>query len=269
MNDRAFKRVAVESFFNVITLNKVLVEWALEPTFATDGPYTFTVYRSHSPSNEAWTLVATTVDQPWAYDSGAIIPQVGYDLFYKVRLTNPHGVSWESTVTHINSNWGRYDWTIAREIVRKEHMLLVKRTGEAGWLLRRRKFGALCPVCVDVDTQRPSDPYCPTCFGTGIDGGYYTPLEMHVSWEQGQAYRKLTAEAGLISDTVDQVRSLAYPNPSPTDIWVSASTNRRFFIGEDIQPLAILRGIPLVNRLTLKAVPVNDVVYRIPTPCAS
>lgn len=37
---------------------------------------------------------------------------------------------------------------------------------------KQKKVGGRCPLCWDANSRMATDPDCPECYGTGIDGGY-------------------------------------------------------------------------------------------------
>ncbi len=268
-----FQRLTVDAHFNLITNRRVLVEWAMYKAFiaGTPGPYKFTLYRGYSANDDGFVPVAETTDQPWLYDNDPVFPQEGMDVFYKVILEDAEGNTYESQAVHATTSWNRYDWTIAREIVRKEWLLLRKRAGTGGWLLKRRLWGDPCPNpdCVDETTGQNFDPNCPECFGTGIAGGFYDPIEYWVLLNPSQRIRKLDANQGLITSTIETVRALAYPAPATNDIWINDNTDQRYLILGDIVAAARHRGINLVLNLRMDEQPKSSSIYRIPQPCVS
>lgn len=264
--NRVFKRLTVDVHFNPVVHQRVLVEWALEPSFVEIGPYTFTLYRSNSPTSDNWVPVAATVDQPWAYDHNPQLPTKGLNVFYKVVLEDGDGQKYESQAVNAKSYWDRYDWSLAREIIRKESMLMQKRAGVKGWLFKRRTMGDPCP-CVDQDTEEILDPNCEDCWGTAFKQGYYAPFEYWVLMNPTQSIKKLDAEVGLLTENIETVRALAYPVPQPNDFWVHAHTDQRYRIESDIAALARHRGIDLVLQLRMSEVDRNDPIYKVPTPC--
>lgn len=263
---RVFKRLTVDVHFTPLVENRVLVSWALEKDFREVGPYTFTLYRGHFPTDDGFVAVAQTVDQPWAYDDNPQLGQYGVELYYKVVLTDGNGNTYESQAVHGETYWERYDWTLAREIIRKEHLLQRKRAGTKGYLLKRRDFGDPCS-CVNKDTGQVESVSCPTCYGTGVEGGYYEPFEYWVIMNPSQTIVKLDDESGLQTAVIESVRSLAYPTPSPGDMWVHAHTNRRFSVESDVAAIARHRGIDLVLQLRLKERASSEPIYKFPLPC--
>ncbi len=264
-----FKRLTIDAYFNVITQRRVLVMWAMGRSFTRPGPYTFTLQRGYALNDNNFVDVAITVDQPWAYDKAPIFPSKGTDVFYRVKLVTGTGEIFYSDTTQLGVDWGHYDWTIAREIIRKETLLLYKRTGTRGWLLKRRLFGEPCtdPACVDQVTGQILNPNCPDCYGTGIVGGYYAALEYWVTMNPTQRIKKLDVNLGVIAESMETVRALAHPSPDPNDVWVQANTNQRYIIQSDIVASARHRGVDLVLNLRLQERPTSDGIYLVPTPC--
>ncbi len=265
---RVFHRLTVDVHFTPIVQRRVLVEWALERTFLEPGPYTFTLYRcpsATSPEAE-WTAIAEVVDQPWAYDNNPALPAKGTDIFYRVVLVDGLGAVHTSQAVTGSSYWNRYDFTLAREIIRKETMLLRKRAGIKGWLLRRRTFGDPCP-CTDPETEQVLNPNCEECFGTGYVGGYFPAFEYWVIANPSQHMRKLDADRGLITENVETVRALAYPSPASGDVWVNAYTDQRYLIMSNVVSLAKHRGIDLILQLQLQERTRGEAIYQIPVGC--
>lgn len=267
--NRPFVRVAVDAHFNAIAHNRVLVEWAMNRSFRAVGPFRFILMRGYAINDDNYTDVAETLDQPWAYDRNPIYPSQGTEIYYKVKLIDGDGNVFYSEAAPLTSYWDRYDWTIGREVLRKESLLLYKRAGTRGWLFKRRLWGLPCsvPGCVNEDTGQINIPNCPVCFGTGVEGGYYDPLEYWVIMDPVQRIKKIDADAGLLTQTIETVRCLAYPSPEANDVWVQFGSNQRYVVQSDIAAIARHRGIDLVLNIRLEERPRSDIIYTLPTPC--
>jgi len=268
---RVFHRLTVDTHFNYITNQRVLVEWALEKGFVaiTPGPYKFTLYRGYAANDDNFVAVAETVDQPWLYDNNPVLPQKDMNLFYRVVLEDAGGNTYVSQPVHATTYWERYDWTLAREIIRKEHLLYRKRAGVKGWLLKRRVWGQRCTAdgCSDNVTNEVFNPNCDLCFGTGIVGGYYEPFEYWVVLNPSQRLKKLDAEQGFMSQVIETVRCLAYPFPASNDVWVNANTDQRYLVMSDVAAIARHRGIDLVLNVRMEEKARSYAFYKVPVPC--
>jgi len=265
-----FKRLTIDAHFNYLINRRVLVEWALERAFITSvpGPYTFTLYRGYAANDSIPVKISETTDQPWLYDNNPVMPQKGTEVFYWVILTDGQGQTYQSQSAPITSYWNHYDWTLAKEIVRKETMLLRKRTGTAGWLLKRRLWGDVCTLCTDPETKQIHNSQCPVCYGTGIVGGYYDPIDFMVAMNPSQRVKKLDTTQGLIAETMETVRCLAYPVPTSNDVWVRAYTDQRYYVMGDVVVEARHRGIDLVLNLRLREEARSNSIYKFPIPCS-
>lgn len=257
-----FTRLTVESHFNSVVSGRVLVSWALSPAFSDPGPYTFTLERGYSATDDGFVQIARTVDQPWLYDNSPVLPAQGTQVYYRVRLTSPGG-EWVSQASPILSFWDPYDWKLAREIVRKELMLLRKRTGVKGWLFKRRLWGEKCPDCTTA-AGHVLDSHCETCYGTGIVGGYYDAFEYWVALDAVVKEQKLSPEDGVTISKLESARGLAYPQPEAGDVWVQFGSDQRYTVQPKVEVVARHRGIDLVVKLGLLERPRSDSIYALP-----
>ena len=64
---------------------------------------------------------------------------------------------------------------VAREIVRREALLLRRFNGSFAAFLLRRQSGERCSACWDSTLKRRMRSNCRTCFDTGFTGGYSKP----------------------------------------------------------------------------------------------
>lgn len=263
---RPFKRLLVEAQFNYITNRAILVQWALNPAFDEPGPYSFKLQRGRSANDDQWVDIATVVDQPWLYDNNPVFGQFDYSTFYRVILTDGKGVIYQSQAVGRDVSWQHYDWRLAKEIIRKETLILRKKGGTRGVLLKRRIWGDPCTLCVDPSTNAIHNSHCPQCYGTGYIGGYYAPFDYWTLFNPSQRLKRLTNE-GLTTAVMETVRALAYPSPEQNDVWVQVNPDRRFRIQSDVEIVARHRGVDLLVNLRLLELPQSDIIYTVPVTC--
>jgi len=261
-----FSRLNVDTHYNVASQNRVMVTWALNKEFVNPGPYKFELYRGLSTNDTKRTKVAEVIDQPFLYDMAPNFPQMGKALYYVVKLIDGKGAEFWSQAATTSMYWEHHDWLLAREIIRKETLLLRKKTGVKGWLLKRKTWGDPCPDCLDNVTKQVQNPRCPTCYGTAYIGGYYDPVEYWVTMNATQRMQRLTPEQGVIAENVETVRTLAYPPVDPNDVWVHSLTNLRYRVQPSIAAIARHRGVDLVLNLMLEELPESSAAYLVPTP---
>jgi len=103
------------------------------------------------------------------------------DLFFTVRDAEGNIVSVEPGVRPLDF----YERGFLLEIQRREFLVLKTRGGFVAKLYkkRRRSVDGECPECsLEEKYVGAEDSWCPFCFGTGIAGGYYPPLEVLVNY---------------------------------------------------------------------------------------
>lgn len=265
---RPFVRLDIESHYAQVTLGVSVVTWVIDRRFDAPGPWTFVLRRHQTVADDQPVEVSTAVDVRSLEDRSPRVGQFEIALAYSVELTDGDGDQYVSQVTPVGSYWGHRDWLMCREITRKELMLLQKRTGTPGWLLKRRWWGDSCPKCVDEVTGSSSDPSCPVCYGTGIRGGYYPAIKCLLALEPTKRMVRLTADQGVVTAVEERARALPYPVVETNDMWVHGPTGKRYQIKEDVETIAQHRGVPLVMRVGLTLSPISSNLYAVPVPNA-
>lgn len=223
----------------------------------------FTVEVSDAP-NGTWLAVGQTAGW-WLVDPAANRDR--QRTYYRVTAT----AGTKSTVgqpVQAGGGLSHRDWLLARNILRKEQLNMVKGVGgRRGKLLKRRVWGDPCIACREFVTGSQTTPHCTSCYGTGIVGGYFPPVDF---WAVSQPYNKnykVADTTGQESDNSRSYRFIALPPLDPGDIWVDGSTGGRYEIGtaeKSIQVAAAIRGVPLVYLAQLDLVPDVNVIYDYP-----
>lgn len=246
------------------------VMWTLLPTFNDPQPWIFQlqIARSANPNADDWQDVGLAVENTcYAVDAEQQNYSKGeQDAFYRVKLSTPAGTYYSAATAKAGILMPR-DWRLAQEIVRKEK-LRHRYANQDGYLLKRRLTGNDCPVCLDLQTMEVTDPYCPQCWGTGKECGYYYPIACiwaDLSPVSHRVHIDDQAIRGTIQDIVVTARMLMLPLIEEQDVWVSRKTDDRYYI-QSIQNVAEIRGVPLVANVSLRPAPFTDVIYRIPIP---
>lgn len=189
------------------------------------------------------------------------------EAYYRVRLVLP-GVpgcpTFKSQPVRANGVLDRRDWLVAREIIRKEYVQQ-KYEGTRGHLLVRKKFGQACPRCLDWDTKEVTDSDCPTCYGTGLVGGYYPAVPYTITVDGGWNRRIVDGDPprGTASDIVKRGRVILYPAIDTRDVWVRGDNGERYIV-DNYTVIAQIKSLPLVAQATIKLAPMTDIVYSIP-----
>lgn len=257
-----FRRLSVDHMVNGVTR----VWWEYLDGFADEGPYVTQLQVSQAGHNNAtdWVNVGLpATDTNYLNDETQRVYGRTLDLSYRVALTTATGVYVSQPV----QCWGELsekDWLLAREIVRKETVRQSGLAGRQGYLLKRRRTGAVCS-CVDPLTGEVVNSDCPECYGTGIKTGYFAPQPcVCFAVEPRDQQEELEFDSrGQTAPSMSQARALAVPPINERDIWVDANSDERWSV-EKVTHAAELRGVPLVVSLVLCQVPFSDIIYKIP-----
>lgn len=265
----AFRRVRVEPNVSPVLGLGSYIEWWMDPRFGLPGPWTFYVERAES-LNGVYSLVATTENQPYAYDPTITADKSGLvSWWYRIRVKTGDGKYFVSDPVSAGDTWEKRDWLVGTRIINKEMLLLKKRSGQDGILLKRRTIGDQCTKCVDPATGEPQDSHCSVCFGTGFVGGYYDPIPFWLSTQPTAVTVKQDEFQGTTVVQIDTARAVTCPIPNAADIWISNKTSQCFRIGSTVKVEAHLRGNPIIVSFNLGLLPSSDIIYTYVAPSAT
>lgn len=262
----AFRRIRIEPNISPILGCGSYVEWFMDQRFNEPGPWTFYVERAKDFSGQ-YEVVATTVNQPFAYDEtidGSDKTGVP-SWWYRIRVKTANNKFYLSDPVSAGETWDKRDWLLANRIIKKEMLLLRKRSGQDGILIKRRTFGLPCPKCLDPATGEATNSHCDVCFGTGFEGGYYAPIDCWIATEPNQWTSKV-GQLGHEVSLVEKVRALASTPFEPNDIWISNKTGQCYRVGSAISHLAHIRGAAIICGFSLELLETSNVVYTYVAP---
>jgi len=237
-----------------------IIHWTMQPSFRPTGSIDF--YLDKARSGGDWENVAGPIPDACSYiDPVRWNWNKDMNTFYRVRYDMGVDEWVYSTPVRAIGNWTRKDYALGREISRKE-TLSYQKLGLEGVLLKRKEWGVTC-ACCDWDTDEPENGQCPTCFGTGIVGGYYAPVTCMVNPMQ-RSHQMDRTDRALVDDTKRMVRCLAYPALiKENDLWLDSHNGTRWVIGH-VKNEVEIKGVPVIYSLPMNRIPMTDVVYQDP-----
>jgi hypothetical protein len=265
---------ACSSVFDMVHVSYLIrggtrICWTLLNTFADALPYTFQLQVGQSGNQDAddWVDVGLPIENTYyAVDGTKRVYGKTQYTHYRVKLTTGAGTYWSDPIAK-GGILGKRDWRLAREIVRKER-LRSRYVSQDGYLLKRMVTGVKCTICLDLQTDEVGNPDCPECFGTGLQCGYFYPIDCVWADLSPRTHRKHIDDAGVrgtINDIVVSGRMLHLPLLQERDVWVSRKTDDRYYV-QSIQNASEMRGVPLIANVELRPAPFTDVIYTIEIP---
>lgn len=188
---------------------------------------------------------------------------LGDPAFFRVRVFKGAAVVLTSQPCDNRNRMQKREFLMYREMLRQVNLALSKViAANRGYLLRRIIYGAKCPICLDEILETPVSSECTTCFGTGINGGYYAPVLMKAAWgAEGPSKKVNTTKEPSGPTQIERQRLTLFPYPEARseDIWVDDGTRFAYLI-ERNDPLAFC-GSNVEQRLIVSRLPAHHPIY--------
>lgn len=243
-----------------------LVQWVLNPSVRDEGDYVYTLQTGNAgvDDNRAWRDVVTESNVCFLVDPVQRLKGVYSFTHYRLRLRTAERIYY-SRPLHTMGYLRYADWREYEAVIRAENIMLSRRTGIEGILLKKKISGTPCKRCLDHNTGEVRNAGCKLCYGTGWLGGYYKAVLC--AWcnidPQGTTIKHDVDMQGPVMDTQVTARTVASPILVCGDIWVNRSNSERYRITQ-IQNIVELKGVPAVYRLAMERLPFSDIAYSVP-----
>jgi len=240
-----------------------LITWEIKPTFEDVSNYLFELLRADSANGE-YTLLASLSDQYIYLDEFPIGSRLA-TYYYKIQVRN---IITGDTVMY-GPIWFRQglddeNIAIAREIIRRNDLVLKNYIGQPAFVFQKRTFGEKCTACYDPIKEVVLKSQCDICFRTGYKGGYFNPIPIWYS-AQSDTEQVMLNEMGKHENADKLIWTGVFPIIHPGDIIVPAQGRDRYRV-VSVQGRTALRGKNVRQMLALKALPYGDVEFKIPIP---
>lgn len=242
------------------------VEWMLHPQFSDPPPYTFELQfgRTENPNADDWeSITDPLVDVFYADDETQRLWGMSMLAFYRLKLSTVVG-TYYSKPQSAYGHMAKADALKTKNILWQTEKRLKAGAGTEGYLLKRRLYGATC-TCVDRQTGECRDAECPTCYGTGIVGGYFDPYPCFYVEFTKKSFRSHVSDTGTQHDgVVENCRMINMPTVHSYDVWVDRGSDSRWIIHNVVSEVEI-RGVPItLFPVQLRLAPYSHVIYRLP-----
>lgn len=244
-----------------VAARQTLIEWRLAEATA-PGNYLFWVERANSPEGP-WELLTLLplVNEFFFVDVKSLVLSKEPHVYYRVKVQAPDGEEVTSGPKDLLRNLERRQFLQAREVIRKEILRFQKFAGIRVWVLKKKHFGTPCQACVDPVSGYKLTSDCELCFGTRWEGGFEPPIEAWAERGPMDDNKGLGGSGWMTEDFETQIRMISYPLITRDDIIVEAETNVRFRVLRI--SFAELRAVPVVQIITARFIPRNEIEYKV------
>lgn len=234
------------------------IRFKIERAQAPDGPYE---------------LVADNIQSYFYYDNNreprGAAPDEAYEnvnllsilrsIFYRITATAANGDT-AFAVSDATNDLPRRLRLLHRKMQRDLSVGL-KFNGVPAYILKRLHWGVRCKSCFDLLTKKVTNSKCASCYGTGFQNGYATPVEIKIRFLAPNSEVQM-APQGWTDTTRIRIICLPYPRLFPSDVIVDKLSNARYIVQQNSQ--TELRREPVHQSVSLSELSHDSIEYRIP-----
>lgn len=163
-----------------IFYKQMSLEWTI-PSYW--GSCTFNVYKSPDGNSGFTKINETPIVGNYFKDTTTVDYSKFRESYYRLEVKLPSGNYVTSPVVTWENKRNTFAEIRAREVTRRESILLNKFVGIKSLLFRRRTFGKRCSNCWNVNAEKVMLDHCPVCLGTSFEGGYFPGVELLAQYE--------------------------------------------------------------------------------------
>ena len=179
----AYKSDSIELKLYMLFYDQAILEWKVPESWGQD--FTFNVYKTEHRNGDFKKINITPLESSVNSFKDIFTKDVSkfrssFYLLEVVFFTGEKVCSEAITLENTRTDWVNIR---AREITRRESLLLRKFTGVDTIVFRKKTFGKRCPVCWDYTSEKVTKDSCNTCYGTGFEGGYFKGLRTLFQYE--------------------------------------------------------------------------------------
>ena len=219
--------------------------------------------RSGTPGADDWEAVGAEVTNGYyAIDPDKRLYGMTGFLHYRVRLTTPQN-DYVSKSVPADCSWDAWGRQQARSVSRLFLTSAKKNRSPRGYLVKRRFYGPACTACLDAQTGEATDPECPICWGTSIEGGYFAPEPCIYAIQQPVTKRERLEETGTANPIVTKATMLNNPVLDSYDMWVNEKTDSRWLL-HTIESHTTISGWPVLLTVEMRRLERSHLLYRFP-----
>ncbi len=252
-------------YIDTLDVDSMTIHWEIQSTNENINLYHIDFYRAEAPGDIAeFDLVASGIDAVDGYYVDTTINKMSYSINRKIY----YYLKVIETSSGVNKDFGPYVMStspdyVALEIIRRKNIVLNNsRYGARTFnILKKRTWGNYCPTCFDPITQRIQDPMCLTCYGTGIDGGYFNPIEIK-GFRSDKSYKFLLNLFGTFEESDVSFVLQGRPILNVNDVIVD-ELNNRYKILSPVRHTE--KGMYIIEQqIRVMVISPSDIIYKVP-----
>ena len=229
--------------------------WTVDPAFHAPHPWQFVV--QETKDDATWEDISSVIGDAYVYQEHRrrIYPRTN-TVKFRIRSI-ADGTEYVSFPRSPYAVLDRREFLLAREIMRKELLLLKRMSGVPIVLYKVSLFSEFPAEGKDPISGAITDP------DYEIPGGYYGPYDLYGKFEpQERSIKQDETGKGFEEQHMFSVRTIGFPYISAHDIVFDDVEDRAFHV-EEAKDVAEIRRLPIVQQLTVKEMVKSDPAYRL------
>lgn len=212
---------------DLFVYGQITVSWTLKYTIPDINLFSFYVERSGSPEGKFTRLNAEALKNEFTYaDEDA--SYFGKHRFVYYRIVIVKDAQGEGVRTKPRTFYDEPD-LIGLEVARRNKLLLDRFVGRPCVLYKRRHWGKRCKDCWDNKLRRVIKSKCSSCFDTGYEGGYWSPISVKINFSPSASVIQL-APWGKTEPSAASAWTGNYPLIESMDVVIELTRNRRWTV---------------------------------------
>jgi len=229
--------------------------WDVDPSFRVERPWTFVI--QESTNEKDWVDISPELQDVVMYqeDRRRLYGKEN-NITYRIKSTAQGKVYYSHSIAPY-TKLSKREYLLAREIMRKESLMLDKMSGVSIELWRLDPFKRALPKSVDPISGIVISP------DLNVDTIYYGPYKTKASFTPTKVDQKQDPNgSGIIDIRNYQVRILGFPPICDDDILVDTTQDRRYYV-KSVSNVAEIRRFPVVQTLIVSEAPKGDPAYKL------
>lgn len=242
----------------VLSLNQILVQWAIEPTDDDLSKFRFTLGRSNSPEGPFERIAPDFINTFQFVDETIQMRSAWRKFYYRIRITDVRN---SATLDSLVVTQEDLPDAFLLEIRQRTDLYLLRYVGVPAGVLIQKTFGQRCGQCWDATKSRVKSSGCMSCFGVGFLGGYFPQINFALASSPSPELVAIL-ETGEKQPNQTNFWTGFYPAISPRDIIVEFRDQRRW----RVVTVGKTERLRTRSRQIMSVVEINrnDVEYKIP-----
>lgn len=235
----------------------IVIQYNIPPHW---GNCHFDIYRAESEIGPFTKVTPTPITGFFFKDTNTDDFSKFMNGWYIVEVQLPDGRRIQGPATTWQNKRSNWTQIRAKEVERREILLLEKFVGIKSYIFRRRYFGMRCKKCWNPLIEKVTQDHCPDCLGTSFEGGYFPGFETLFQYDQTPSNAELEYRGRLEKNTAS-AWTVSFPQIEAYDLVLRVPDWKMFRV--DAIQTTELQTVPVRQITTLVELDKESIEYKL------